>query len=109
MVRMKVNEEEARASALFATLSLDGPSDLRARAISGAKAKIGRCARFVHQNAIQLHGAIGTTSELPLGAYAKRLLAYETLFGATREHLRRYCSLMAASESAAQGLLTAAG
>jgi alkylation response protein AidB-like acyl-CoA dehydrogenase len=109
MVRMKVNEEEARASALFATLSLDGPSDLRARAISGAKAKIGRCARFVHQNAIQLHGAIGTTSELPLGAYAKRLLAYETMFGATREHLRRYGSLMAASESAAQGLLTAAG
>jgi alkylation response protein AidB-like acyl-CoA dehydrogenase len=109
MVRMKVNEEEARASALFATLSLDGPPELRARAISGAKAKIGRCARFVHQNAIQLHGAIGTTSELPLGAYAKRLLAYETLFGATREHLRRYGALMAASESAAQGLLTAAG
>jgi len=108
MVRMKVNEEEARASALFATLALEGPAERRARAISGAKAKIGRCARFVHQNAIQLHGAIGTTSELPLGAYAKRLLAYEALFGATREHLRRYGALIANPELAAEGLLAAA-
>ena len=44
MVRMRVNEEEARASALFATLSLEGPPESRARAISGAKAKIGRYA-----------------------------------------------------------------
>ena len=74
----KIKEEEARAAALFATLSLEGPAPLRARAISGAKAKIGRCARFVHQDAIQLHGAIGTTDELALGGYAKRLIAYES-------------------------------
>ena len=73
MVDMKVREEEARASCLFATLSLDGPADNRARAVSGAKAKIGRNSRFVAQNAIQTHGAIGTTDELALGAYAKRL------------------------------------
>jgi alkylation response protein AidB-like acyl-CoA dehydrogenase len=109
MVRMRVNEEEARASALFATLSLEGPPERRARAISGAKAKIGRCARFVHQNAIQLHGAIGTTNELSLGAYAKRLLAYEALFGSTREHLRRYGSLISKPEIAAEGLLVATG
>ncbi len=109
MVRMKVSEEEARASALFATLALDGPADRRARAVAGAKAKIGRCARFVHQSAIQLHGAIGTTNELALGAYAKRLLAYEALFGATREHLRRYGALIATPDVAAEGLLTAAG
>jgi alkylation response protein AidB-like acyl-CoA dehydrogenase len=108
MVRMKVNEEEARASALFATLALDWPAGRRARAISGAKAKIGRCARFVHQNAIQLHGAIGTTSELPLGAYAKRLLAYEAQFGSTREHLRRYGALIVNPELAADGLLAVA-
>jgi len=47
-VRMRIKEEEARAVALFATLSLDGPAAIRARAISGAKAKIGRCARVVH-------------------------------------------------------------
>jgi alkylation response protein AidB-like acyl-CoA dehydrogenase len=105
---MRVMEEEARASALFATLALDAPSDRRARAISGAKAKVGRSARAVHQHAIQLHGAIGTTDELSLGAYAKRLLVYETLFGSTREHLRRYAVLIATPQLAAEGLLSAA-
>ena len=107
MVRIKIKEEEARASALFATLSLDGPAAIRARATSGAKAKIGRCARSVHQEAIQLHGAIGTTDELALGGYAKRLLAYELLFGSTREHLRRYGAMIADPKVAATGLLMA--
>jgi alkylation response protein AidB-like acyl-CoA dehydrogenase len=104
MVRMKIKEEEARASSLFATLSLDGPAAARRRAVSGAKAKIGRCARLVHQEAIQLHGAIGTTGELSLGGYAKRLIAYEMLFGSTREHLRRYAAIMADAEVAAEGI-----
>jgi alkylation response protein AidB-like acyl-CoA dehydrogenase len=108
LVALKVKEEEARAAALFATLSLDGAADIRSRAISGAKAKIGRCARSVHQEAIQLHGAIGTTNELSLGGYAKRLFAYEILFGSTREHLKRYGSIIADPDVASQGLLIAA-
>ncbi len=107
LVRMKIKEEEARAAALFATLSLDGPAEMRARAIHGAKAKIGRCARAVHQEAIQLHGAIGTTGELALGGYAKRLLAYEILLGPTREHLRAYGAIIADPRLAATGLLIA--
>lgn len=105
MVDMKVREEEARASCLFATLSLEGPAAQRSRAVSGAKAKIGRCARSVHQAAIQLHGAIGTTNELSLGAYARRLLAYEMLFGTTREHLRRYAAIISDPGVSATGLL----
>jgi len=108
LVALKVKEEEARAAGLFATLSLDGANDIRARAISGAKAKIGRCARVVHQEAIQLHGAIGTTNELSLGGYAKRLIAYEILFGSTREHLKRYGAIIANPQVASQGLLIAA-
>jgi alkylation response protein AidB-like acyl-CoA dehydrogenase len=105
MVRLKIKEEEARAAALFATLSVDAPPDMRARAVCGAKAKIGRCARVVHQEAIQLHGAIGTTDELALGGYAKRLIAYEMLFGSTREHLARYGAIIADPQVAATGLL----
>jgi alkylation response protein AidB-like acyl-CoA dehydrogenase len=105
LVAMRVKEEEARAASLFATLSLEGAPALRARAISSAKAKIGRCARLVQQEAIQLHGAIGTTSELSLGGYAKRLIAYEILFGSTREHLRRYGAIVADPQVAAEGLL----
>lgn len=105
MVNMKVKEEEARASCLFATLSLDGPAGRRARACSGSKAKIGRMSRAVSQEAIQLHGAIGTTNELPIGGYAKRLIAYEILFGSTREHLNRYARMITEPEIAREGLL----
>jgi alkylation response protein AidB-like acyl-CoA dehydrogenase len=105
MVDMRVAEEEARASCLLATLSLDSAADRRSRAVSGAKAKIGRNSRFVAQNAIQTHGAIGTTEELPLGAYAKRLMAYEIMFGSTREHLRRYSAVIADPALASAGLL----
>lgn len=106
MVDMKVREEEARASCLLATLSLDGATpQARVRAVSGAKAKIGRNGRFVAQQAIQTHGAIGTTQELPLGAYAKRVMAFEMLFGSTREHLRRYGALIADPALASAGLL----
>jgi alkylation response protein AidB-like acyl-CoA dehydrogenase len=108
MVGMKVKEEEARASCLFATLSLDGPSDRRERAVVGVKAKVGRASRSVAQEAIQLHGAIGTTDELSVGGYVKRLLAYEMVFGTTREHLRRYAAIISNPETASQGLLLAA-
>lgn len=108
MVGMKVKEEEARASCLFATLSLDGPAERRARACSGAKAKIGRAARAVSQEAIQLHGAIGTTDELPIGGYVKRLIAYEILFGSTRDHLHRYAGMITNPDLAREGLLVEA-
>jgi len=36
---------------------------------------------------------------------AKRLLAYETLFGTTREHLRRYAAIISDPDVSATGLL----
>lgn len=109
LVQMRVREEEARASCRLATLSLDGAPAQCARAVSGAKAKIGRCGRAVAQEAIQLHGAIGTTNELSLGAYAKRVLAYEGRFGTTREHLRHYAAAMSDAALAGAGLLIESG
>ena len=106
MVDMGVRAEEARATALFATLSLAQSSTEMERAVYGAKAKIGRCGRSIYQNAIQLHGAIGTTDELSLGSYAKRLMAFEVLFGTTREHLRKYSSIISMPDVAARGLLS---
>ena len=63
MVRIKIKEEEARAAALFATLSLDGPAALRARAISGAKAKIGRA----RASSIRTLSSSTAPSEPPMG------------------------------------------
>lgn len=45
------------------------------------KSAVGKDGRFVAEQAIQLHGAIGMTEEYRAGHYAKRLLANDALFG----------------------------
>jgi alkylation response protein AidB-like acyl-CoA dehydrogenase len=71
-------------------------SETRARAVSAAKATIGRAARFVGQNAVQLHGGMGMTEELAIGHYFKRLTAVQYEFGTTAHHLARYAELTGA-------------
>lgn len=90
MGEMAVKCEEARASALLASLSLDAPKAMRIRGVSGARAKIGRVSRSVAQEAIQLHGAMGFSEEMPVGAGFRRLYAIENTFGTTADHLKRY-------------------
>jgi hypothetical protein len=65
----------------------------RTRAASAAKAQIGQAARFVGQQAIQLHGGMGLTDELSVGSYFKRATVIETQFGDTDHHLARYGAL----------------
>ena len=65
----------------------------RARAVSAAKATIGRAARFIGQNAVQLHGGMGRTEELAVGHYFKRLTATQYEFGSTDHHLNREAEL----------------
>ena len=90
---MAMQCDEARSMALRAALMADAEPVARSRAASGAKAKIGKCARFVAEQSVQLHGAMGVTEELDIGAYFKRLLAFETLFGGSAHHYRRHAAL----------------
>ncbi|CAN7684767.1 acyl-CoA dehydrogenase [Bradyrhizobium sp. LjRoot220] len=90
---MAMNCDEARSMALRAALMLDAEPVARGRAASGAKAKIGKCARFVAEQSVQLHGAMGVTEELDIGSYFKRLLAFDTLFGGSAHHYRRHAAL----------------
>ena len=85
--------DEARSMALRAALMADAEPVERGRAASGAKAKIGKCARFVAEQSVQLHGAMGVTEELDVGSYFKRLLAFDTLFGGSAHHYRRHATL----------------
>ena len=85
--------DEARSMALRAALMADAEPVARSRAASGAKAKIGKCARFVAEQSVQLHGAMGVTEELDIGSYFKRLLAFDTLFGGSAHHYRRHAAL----------------
>ena len=90
---MAMQVDEARSMALRAALKVDAAPTERARAASGAKAKIGRCARFVGEQSIQLHGGMGVTEELEVGAYFKRLVAFDTLFGGSAHHYARHAEL----------------
>ena len=64
---MAMQCDEARSMALRAALMVDAEPVARGRAASGAKAKIGKCARFVAEQSVQLHGAMGVTEELDIG------------------------------------------
>ena len=91
MVDMLMACEEARSMAYMATLKLDeADPNVRKRAASAAKVCIGKAARFVGQQSIQLHGGIGMTDELDVGHYFKRLTMIDILFGDVDFHLRRY-------------------
>ena len=90
---MAMQCDEARSIALRAALMADAEPVARGRATSGAKAKIGKCARFVAEQAVQLHGAMGVTEELDIGSYFKRLLAFDTMFGGSAHHYRRHAAL----------------
>ena len=89
MADMFIELEQSRSILLMALLTADGGGDLP-RAVSAAKSRIGRAARRVGQEAIQLHGGIGVTDELDIGHHVKRLTAIEASFGNTDWHLRRF-------------------
>lgn len=84
---MYIQLELARSMALYATMSLaDGSVD--PIVASRTKLQIGRSARLVGQESIQLHGGIGVTDEYPVGHYFSRLTAIEHTLGGVDDHLR---------------------
>lgn len=93
MVDMYMELEQSVAAVYLAVLNLEAEAHVRARAVSAAKATIGRAARFIGQNAVQLHGGMGMTEELAIGHYFKRLTALQYEFGSTDEHRTRYAKL----------------
>ncbi|MGO4200515.1 acyl-CoA dehydrogenase family protein [Rhodococcus sp. TAF43] len=84
---MYVSLELARSMSLYATMSLaDGVID--PVIASRVKLRIGRSARHIGQEAIQMHGGIGMTAEYVVGHYVSRLTAIEHTLGSTDDHLR---------------------
>ena len=90
MVDMFIATEQATSMAIKAALKLDAEGAERERAIAGAKVQIGQSARYVSQEAVQLHGGVGVTDELNVGHYFKRLTAIARRFGDEDYQLRRY-------------------
>jgi len=91
MADMYVHLEQARSMALLAAVRLaeDNAAERR-RAVAAAKYRVGQAARFVGQQAIQLHGGMGVTDELPASHYFKRLSTIELTLGDCDHHLARF-------------------
>jgi alkylation response protein AidB-like acyl-CoA dehydrogenase len=93
LVDMYVAMEEAISITYRAALHLDAEPELRKRAVSGAKAKVGQAARLIGKSAVQLHGGIGVTDELNVGHYFKRLIMIDLSLGDQDYHIGRYAGL----------------
>lgn len=81
-------ELELSRSMLYALLySMENDeSAARQQTLSQAKALIGRMAKSVCGQAIQLHGGIGMTEECAVGHYFKRAIVADALFGNSDQH-----------------------
>ncbi len=92
---MLIALEQGRSMAMLAALSVDAPdAQERARNIAMAKIGVGQAARFVSQNAIQLHGGIGMTEEYAVGHYFRRCMVIEHMFGDISHHLSRVAAVV---------------
>lgn len=102
MADMYIHLEQARSMAMLAAVKL-GSSDAaeRRRAVSAAKYRINLAARFIGQQAVQLHGGMGVTDELPAAHYFKRLAMIELSLGDADHHLARFIAQPGFAEGAA--------
>ena len=91
---MKMSLELGRSMSYYATLKLNAAAGERSLAISRAKWQIGRSARHVGQEAVQLHGGIGVTDEYIISHCFKRLTQMEMTWGDSLHHLGKISANM---------------
>jgi len=100
MADMTIKAVEARSMAILAASAMSSADPVeRARRVSSAKAFVGQAARFVGQQAIQLHGAIGMTDELVVSHWFKRLAMIDVTFGDADHHLGRVSDMILAERA----------
>ena len=93
MATVALEIEQARSAAINAADALDKDRRTRERAASAAKFTIGRVGTLAAEEAIQMHGGIGMTWELPLSHFAKRLTMTGHQLGDEDHHLGRFAAL----------------
>lgn len=95
MVDMYIASELSRSLMYLACSKVESPDDVndRMRAVSAAKIKISDSARFVSQEAVQLHGGMGMSEELKVSHTFRRLTVLEEQFGDADYHLARFAAL----------------
>ncbi|WP_224741151.1 acyl-CoA dehydrogenase family protein [Bradyrhizobium sp. 26S5] len=97
MVDMFIAHQETLSLMQHLSLSLNEGEAGISRLASGAKSKIGYAAKFVADQAVQLHGGMGMTDELNVGHYFKRISSINIQFGDPAYHVLRFAQLDAAA------------
>lgn len=90
MATVALEIEQARSAAINAAAAMEGERIAREKAVSAGKFTMGRVGTLVAEEAIQMHGGIGMTWELPLSHYAKRLTMIGHQLGDEDHHLERF-------------------
>ena len=87
---MVVALEQAR-SMMYLAAMMAGEDDAaeRGKTMSAVKAQIGRSAKFIGQQAVQMHGGIAMTYEYKVGHLFKRLTMIGATYGDADVHVRR--------------------
>ncbi|TDE39051.1 acyl-CoA dehydrogenase family protein [Antarcticimicrobium sediminis] len=93
---MLIELEQARSAVINAAGHLERDAQQRDLQIAAARNLIGRSARLVAEESIQMHGGIAMTQEYELAHIAKRIVMTDHRFGDTDYHLERFIALSAA-------------
>ena len=92
MADMYIHLEQARSMAMLVAARMDCDAEERRRVASAAKVRIGQAAKFIGQQAVQLHGGMGVTDELPAAHHFKRLTMIDLTLGDVDHHLERFAA-----------------
>ena len=98
LAEMAVCCEEAVAACQLAALRIDAGAPDPMNLAAMVKSKVGRESRYVAQQAVQLHGAMGITEELPVASYFRKLTAFAQQGGSTTAHSRQFGNAMLQTE-----------
>ena len=90
VAEMTVACEDARTACELAALRMDSGAEDVAALASMVKSKVGREARYVAQQAVQLHGAMGVSEELPVASLFRKLNGFAQMGGSTAWHARHF-------------------
>lgn len=94
MADMAMMIERAEAITGAAVDAVEDGTALRATVVSAARVVCEDVVRAVGDGAVQIHGAMGLTAELRLGAYYRRAYDLSQADGTAAAHLRRYAEIL---------------
>lgn len=93
--------EQSKSILIYGTMMAgDDDARERRRAMHAVKVQIGRGGRHIGQDAVQLHGGIGMTTEYKVSHYFKRLTMIDLAFGNADHHLRELARMGGLIEAA---------